>query len=95
MEFYTFLGKSCNKHGPQPAYLSGMLHDLKIVSSSDLVDMLMKNTEYYMSLCKIGADVDKRKIAENYIDLIMDEIKTRDGFKEIVMDTNLVALTAE
>jgi hypothetical protein len=63
-----------------------MQSDLKHIASSELVEMLMKNTEYYMTLSGIDADTEQRKLAKKHIDLIVSEIKTREGFKQALED---------
>ncbi len=63
-----------------------MQPDLKHITLSELVEMLMKSTEYYMTLSGIGAETDQRKLAKKYIDLIVSEIKTREGFKQVLED---------
>lgn len=63
-----------------------MRSDLKNIASGELVEMLMINTEYYMTLSRIDADTDQRKLAKHHIDLIINEIKTREGFKEVLDD---------
>lgn len=63
-----------------------MQSDLKHIASSELVEMLMKNTEYYMTLSGIDADASQRKLAKKHIDLIVLEIKSREGFKQVLED---------
>jgi hypothetical protein len=60
-----------------------MQPDLKNISSAGLVERLRKNTQYFMLLCKTGADAGQRKVAKEYIDLIIAEMKTRDGYEDI------------
>lgn len=60
-----------------------MQPDLKNISSPDLLERLQKNTQYFMLLCKTGADAGQRKVAKAYIDLIVAEMKTRDGYEDI------------
>jgi len=72
-----------------------MQRDISSIESAELVQMLMKGTEYYMDLCKEDGDVRKRNIVQEGIDLIIAELKSREGYVEIIKDTDLGIITPE
>ncbi|HMJ47771.1 MAG TPA: hypothetical protein VK498_10585 [Ferruginibacter sp.] len=71
-----------------------MLQDLTIVPSGDLVDMLLKDTQYYMDL-KADGNYTQRAVVKKHIEQIIAEIKNREGFKEALQDEDTSAGTTE
>lgn len=53
------------------------MQNLAAVPSGDLVDMLMKHTEYYLSILKQDDKDAKKAESKKYIDLIIEEIRSR------------------
>ncbi len=60
--------------------------DLPRIGSSELVTMLKKDTEYYIDLCKEEGNAPQRNLVQQHIEMLISEIKTRDGYKNIDWD---------
>ncbi|HTE23768.1 hypothetical protein [Flavitalea sp.] len=72
-----------------------MQQDLTRIASSELVEMLIKDTEYYMDLCKTVGNDRNKKIVEKHIELITTELKSREDYKEVFQDEDTATRTAE
>lgn len=57
------------------------------IPSGDLVDMLMKHTEYYLSLLKLNDKETQRAASKKKIDEIIAEIHSRKGKSMLPGDT--------
>lgn len=66
-----------------------MQQDFTAIPSSQLVDMLLKDTEYYMMLTKENTDLKRKRLVQEHIDLILAEMKSRKGYSEVLNDNNL------
>jgi predicted P-loop ATPase/GTPase len=55
----------------------------------------MKDTEYYIDLCKNENSRPQRAIVKNHIDLLVAEIKSRDSHKDVFEEEDTRARTAE
>jgi hypothetical protein len=67
-----------------------MQQELKNIPSNDLVEMLIKSTEFYMQLCKEAeGDVNNRKLVQTHIDQIIAEMKNREEYKDVLKETDL------
>ncbi|MEO6539357.1 MAG: hypothetical protein ABIN74_00145 [Ferruginibacter sp.] len=76
-------------------YLTGMQQDLTSIESSLLVDMLIKDTEYYRHLCETENNSPQRKTVVQHIDLIIAELKSRKEYQEVRNDEDMNTMTAE
>jgi hypothetical protein len=63
-----------------------MQNDLTQISSSVLVDMLIRDTEYYKILVSVNADSAQKKLVNDHINLILVEMKSREGYREVLND---------
>ena len=57
--------------------------------------MLMRDTEYYMEVCKDDTQPEKRVIVKRHIEAIIAEIKSREGYKEVLDNDDFGAITPE
>ena len=60
-----------------------MQQDLTSIASSELVEMLVRLTEYDMALSKSEDNIPQRKLAQYYINRIIAEIKTREDYSDM------------
>jgi len=72
-----------------------MQPDLANIQSSELVEMLIKSTEYYIDLCKTDQDINKRKVVQERLELITTELKNRDGYDEVFKESDLGIVAPE
>ncbi len=72
-----------------------MQPDFTKIASSDLVDMLIRDTEYYRELCKLDEYSPNRKEVVKHINLIITELKSREGFKEVLIENDLGITTGK
>lgn len=67
-----------------------MQKDLTSISPPELIEMLIKSTEYFMSLNGLEENIPKKKLAQQQIDLIVAEIKTRQGYGDVFNEDNSI-----
>ncbi|HMK04449.1 MAG TPA: hypothetical protein VK489_09665 [Ferruginibacter sp.] len=69
------------------------MQDFATIPSNELVDMLLKDTEYYMMLTKDNTNPPEKMLVQNHINLIVAELKNREGYSEVFSDNSLGIIT--
>jgi hypothetical protein len=72
-----------------------MQQNLTALETHVLVEMLIKDTEFYRQLCEANDNAPQTKKVLSHIDLIINELNSRGGGNDAMSDKDPGATTTE